>query len=163
MSEVNNSVLERAQRLFEANQFLGLVALFEGLAAAEIRQLARQDKLRLYFMAASSYLRVGKLAGASKFANMLVKACPDDLGVLHLAAQASCGMAEYDRAIHYSGRYFEALESGHFSQKFNSAEMLQSEVYRLWGRALKESGQPDEAALCLGNDFLGNHDNILPG
>ncbi|MGE5692668.1 MAG: tetratricopeptide repeat protein [Candidatus Zixiibacteriota bacterium] len=147
MSEVNNSVLERAQRLFEANQFLGLVALFEGLAAAEVRQLARQDKLRLYFIVASAYLRVGKVPAASRFANMLVKACPDDLGVLHLAAQASCGMAEYDRTIHYAGRYFEALEAGHFSQKFNSAEMLQSEVYRLWGRALKESGQPDEAVV----------------
>ncbi|MGH8004997.1 MAG: tetratricopeptide repeat protein, partial [Limisphaerales bacterium] len=145
MSEVNNSVLERAQRLFEANQFLGLVALFEGLPAAEIRQLSTQDKLRLYFMAASAYLHVGKLPDASKLANKLVKACPDDLGVLHLAAQASSGMAEYDRTILFATRYFEELESGRFSQKFNSAEGLQSEVYRFWGRALKESGNPDEA------------------
>ncbi len=147
MSEVNNSVLERAQRLFEANQFLGLVALFEGLSAATFRQLSKPDKLRLYFMAASSYLRVGNVPNASKIANKLVRACPDDLGVLHLAVESSCGMAEYDRTILFATRYFEALESGHFNQKFNSAETLQSEVYRFWGRALKESGHPDEAAL----------------
>jgi len=143
---VNNSVLERAQRLFEANQFLGLVALFEGLPASEVRQLARPDKLRLYFIVASAYLRVGKVPAASRFANMLVKACPDDLGVLHLAAQTSCEMAEYDRTIHYADRYFDALESDHFSQKFNSAEALQSELYRFWGRALKETGKGEEAA-----------------
>lgn len=143
---MNNSVLERAQRLFEANQFLGLVALFEGLPASEVRQLARPDKLRLYFIVASAYLRVGKVPAASRFANMLVKACPDDLGVLHLAAQTSCEMAEYDRTIHYADRYFDALESDHFSQKFNSAEALQSELYRFWGRALKETGKGEEAA-----------------
>jgi tetratricopeptide (TPR) repeat protein len=78
---------------------------------------------------------------------MLVKTCPDDLGVLHLAAQTSSGMAEYDRTIHYAGRYFDALESGHFSQKFNSGETFQSEVYRFWGRALKETGKGEEAAV----------------
>ena len=149
MSEINNSVLERAQRLFEANQFLGLVALFEGLPVSDVRKLTRQDKLQLYFIAASSYMRVGKLAGASKLANMLVKACPEDLGVLHVAVESSFGMAQYDRTIIFASRYFEALESGRFSQKFNSAETLQSEVYRFWGRALKESGQPEEAAIKL--------------
>jgi tetratricopeptide (TPR) repeat protein len=146
MSEVSNSVLERAQRLFEANQFLGLVALFEGLSAAEVRQLPRPDKLRLYFIAASAYLHVGKVPAATKLANMLIKACPDDLGILHLATQASCMMAEYDRTCHFAVRYFEALESGQFTQKFGSGERVQSEVYRFWGRALKETGKSDEAA-----------------
>ena len=146
MTEINNSILERAQRLFEANQFLGLVALFEGLPAATFRQLSKPDKLRLYFMATSSYLRVGNVPNASKIANKLIKACPDDLGVLHLAVESSCGMAEYDRTILFATHYFEGLESGRFSQKFNSAETLQSEVYRFWGRALKENGPPEEAA-----------------
>ncbi len=161
MSEINNSVLERAQRLFEANQFLGLLALYEDVSAQTLRHLSKDDKLRLYFIAATAYLRVGKVPDASKITNKLVKACPDDLGVLQLAVQASCGMAEYDRTILFATRYFEALETGRFSQKFGSGEALQSEVYRFWGRALKENGHPEEAAAKFRKAIEAKSDDSL--
>lgn len=167
MSEVNSSVLERAQRLFEANQFLGLAALYEGLRPAALRQLSKQDKLRIYFIAATAYLRLGRLPDAYRLTDKLAKACPSELGVLLLAVQTSCGMAEYDRTILFATRFVETLSASRHTQKFSFAEAQESEVYRHWGVALKETGRPEEAlakfrrALEIKDDDTDTHIGLI--
>ena len=147
MAEIRSSLLERTQRLFEAGQFSQLVELYEHRPPVVLRQVSKLDKSRLYFLVAFAYAQTERFPQAWRFLETLLKDYPNDLGILHLAATVCAGMREYDQTAVYAARYFEAFDSNSFSQKFGTGEEHRSATWHFWGMALKETGQPEEAAV----------------
>jgi len=160
MAEIQSSFLERAQRLFEAGQFAQLVELYEHRPPAVLRQVTKSDKSRLYFLVASACAQTQRLPQAWRFLESLLRYYPGDLGILHLAASVCCGMGEYEETAVYAARYFEALDSKNFSQKFGPGEQQRPDIWHFWGTALKETGQPEEAAIKFRKALEAKNDGL---
>lgn len=139
-------ILEHSEQLFKANRWNDLIELFEKQPISGPPELLEKEQNGFLFWTATAYARLGKLPRAWKLIKKLLESCPDDLGVLHLAALVTCGMAEYDQTILYASRYFEKLSFNQYSQKFGLGENLKHEVYGFWGIALKQLGGLEEAA-----------------
>lgn len=146
MPETNVPLLERAQGLFDSHRYNDLVKLYEELGSEQKKKLSAEESARLSFLAAWSYQQIGKLQPAWRVLKPLLKSEPEELGVLHLAAAITCGMGEYDQTIRYASDYFEKFFAGRYEKKFGAMQGERFEVYNSWGKALKEMGQPDEAA-----------------
>ncbi|MCI0331065.1 MAG: tetratricopeptide repeat protein [candidate division Zixibacteria bacterium] len=161
MADIQNSFLERAQRLFDARQFSQLTELYEHRQPAVLRQTSKIEKSRLYFLVACAYALSERFPQAWRLLETLLKEYPNELGVLHLAALVSCRMGEYDRTVIYAGRYFEALDSDGFSQKLGMGERKQAETWHYWGVALKETDRPEEAAVKFRKALEAKGDDLV--
>jgi tetratricopeptide (TPR) repeat protein len=145
MSDKNSSILEQAEGLFRSGNFQKLIDFYEKLRPAEQKKLGAEEQNRLQFMAGWAYAQTGQFPKAAKLVKTLLKAETGELGVWHLAASVSAGMAEYDQTDKHASDYFQNFFAGRYSATFGIGPELRYEVYNLWGKALKELGRADEA------------------